>query len=323
MSKIVSDKKYKEDLRDKIAKLKAKRTAVIIVHNYQRDEVQEIADITGDSLALSQAAVKTDAKVIVFCGVHFMAESAAILNPDKTVLLPVKEAGCPLADMITVEKLRVLKDKYPGVPVVSYVNTTALIKAESDICCTSSNAVRIVQSLKGHDKVIFVPDKNLGMYVQSQVHDKEVILWEGFCPTHIKVQEEHIKAVKAAHPDAIVVAHPECNPEVIKVSDVITSTGGMIKYIKASPKKSFIIATESGLFYKLKKDNRDKEFFLPTEQLICPNMKLNTLGWVYHSLESMKYKVIVPPEVASRAKHCLDRMLEVSGEPSGSAISGV
>ncbi|MBL7068708.1 MAG: quinolinate synthase NadA [Candidatus Omnitrophica bacterium] len=318
-----SDKRYKEDLKSKIAKLKEEKKAVIIVHNYQRDEVQDIADITGDSLALSQAAVKTDAKVIVFCGVHFMAESAAILNPDKLVLLPVKEAGCPLADMITLEKLRAVKGKYPDAPVVCYVNTTAAIKAESDICCTSSNAVNIVRSLEDKKRVIFVPDKNLGKYVQSKVPDKEIILWEGFCPTHIKVQEEHIRKVKDLHPNALVIAHPECNSEVLDKSDVVTSTGGMIKYIKNSDRKKFIIATESGLFYKLKKDNIDKEFFLPTEQLICPNMKLNTLGWVYHSLEFLEYKVSVPQDIAKRAKLTLDRMLEVSGEPSGSAISGV
>jgi len=322
IQKAPSEERYKEELRAKIKKLKDKRKAVIIVHNYQRDEVQDIADITGDSLALSQAAVKTDAKVIVFCGVRFMAESAAILNPNKLVLLPVMEAGCPLADMITVDKIRALRKRYPGAPVICYVNTTAAVKAESDICCTSSNAVRIVQSLK-EKRVIFIPDKNLGRFVQTQVPDKEIILWEGFCPTHIKIQEEHIIESKKAHPGALVIAHPECNTEVLKLSDYITSTGGMIKYIKASDKKKFIIATESGLFYKLRKDNADKEFFLPTEQLICPNMKLNTLGWVYHSLEFLEYKVTVLPETAKRAKFTLDRMLEVSGEPSGAAISGV
>ncbi len=322
MSKILSEKQYADQIKAKINKLKAKRRAVIIVHNYQRDEIQDIADITGDSLALSQAAVKTEADIIVFCGVHFMAESAAILNPHKKVLLPVKEAGCPLADMITMEKLRSLKEEHPGAPVVCYVNTPAAIKAESDICCTSSNAVGIVNSLKAK-KIIFVPDKNLGMYVQSKVPDKEIILWEGFCPTHIKVQEEHIEAVKRTHPDAVVVSHPECNPEVLKISDYITSTAGMIKYVKASDKKRFIIATESGLFYKLKKDNVGKEFLLPTEQLICPSMKLTTLGWVLHSLEFLKYEVTVPSDIAEKARRSLDRMLEVSGEPSGSAISGV
>ncbi len=318
-----SEKRYVDQVKAKIKKLKTRREAVIIVHNYQRDEIQDIADITGDSLALSQAAVKTDAKVIVFCGVHFMAESAAILNPQKKVLLPVKEAGCPLADMITMERLRSLKKVHPGVPVVCYVNTPAAIKAESDICCTSSNAVKIVESLKGHKKVIFVPDKNLGIFVQSKLPDKEIILWEGFCPTHIKVQEEHIREAKRLHPDAVVVAHPECNPKVLRLSDHIASTGGMIKLTKASDRKRFIIATESGLFYKLRKDNADKEFFLPTEQLICPSMKLTTLGWVLHSLEFLKYEVKVPTERAVKAKRSLDRMLEVSGEPSGSAISGV
>ncbi len=322
MAKVMNEKTYIEELKEKIEKLKAKRKAVIIVHNYQRDEVQDIADITGDSLALSQAAVRTDAKIIVFCGVRFMAESAAILNPNKTVLLSVKEAGCPLADMITPEKLRTLKKRYPDAPVVCYVNTTAAIKAASDICCTSSNAVKIVQSLK-EKRLIFVPDKNLGKFVQSQLPDKEVILWEGFCPTHIKVQEEHIVKTKNAHPEAIVIAHPECNPEVLKMADVVTSTGGMIKHIKASSKKQFIIATESGLFYKLKKDNIDKEFFLPTEQLICPSMKLTTLGWVLNSLEFLKYEVRVPEDVTKKAKRVLDRMLEVSGEPTGAAISGV
>ncbi|MEE8359952.1 MAG: quinolinate synthase NadA [Candidatus Omnitrophota bacterium] len=323
MFKIDGEKRYEQDIKAKINKLKARRKAVIIVHNYQRDEVQDIADITGDSLALSQAAVKTDAEVIVFCGVHFMAESAAILNPKKKVLLPVKEAGCPLADMITVEKLRTLKEKCPGAPVVCYVNTTAEIKAESDICCTSSNAVRIVASLKDHKRVIFVPDKNLGMFVQSQLPDKEIILWEGFCPTHIKVQSEHIKEVKSVHPDAIVVAHPECNQEVLAMADYVMSTGGMIKHVNRSNNKNFIIATESGIFYKLKKDNPEKKFFLPTEQLICPSMKLTTLGWVLHSLEFLKYEVKVPSEIADKAKRSLDRMLEVSGEPSGAAISGV
>lgn len=317
------EKRYELEIKAKIEKFKKKRRAVIIVHNYQRDEIQDIADITGDSLALSQAAVKTDADVIVFCGVHFMAESAAILNPRKKVLLPVKEAGCPLADMITVEKLRALKSKHPGAPVVCYVNTTAEIKAESDICCTSSNAVKIVESLRDAKEVIFVPDKNLGMYVQSQITDKKIIPWEGFCPTHIKVQEEHIKEAKRVHPDALVVAHPECNPEVLKLADKVTSTSGMIKYAKSEKANKFIIATESGLFYKLKKDSGDKEFFLPTEQLVCPSMKLTTLGWVLHSLEYMKYEVTVPKEIAEKAKHSLDKMLEVSGEPSGAAISGV
>ncbi|KPK42057.1 MAG: quinolinate synthetase, partial [Omnitrophica WOR_2 bacterium SM23_29] len=235
-----SNKKYTEELREKILKLRKERNAVIIAHNYQRDEVQDIAEITGDSLALSQAAVRTDADVIVFCGVHFMAETAAILNPDKTVLLPVIEAGCPMADMITAEKLRAKRMEYPDAAVVCYVNTSARVKAESDICCTSSNALEIVKSLKDHKQIIFVPDKNLANYVKSQVPGKEIIPWKGFCPTHIRVQEEDIIEARKLHPDAEFVAHPECEPEVLALADHICSTGGMFKYVKSSKTKKFI-----------------------------------------------------------------------------------
>jgi len=315
------DQKYNETLKKKIEKLKVKRNAVIIAHNYQRDEIQEIADISGDSLALSQAAVRTDADVIVFCGVQFMAESASILNPDKKVLLPVIEAGCPLADMITPEKLRAKKKQYPGAAVVCYVNSSAEVKAESDIACTSSNAVEIVKSLKEKD-IIFVPDRNLGRYVQSQVPDKNIILWEGFCPTHIRVQEEDVLRAKDIHKDAEVIAHPECNPEVLALSDHICSTGGMFTYVRQSRSKEFIIATESGMLYKLQKDNPDKRFYLPTPHLVCANMKLITLGWVAHSLENMVYEVKVSGEVRDRAKKALDRMLAATGEKQGAAMAG-
>ncbi|MEI8176982.1 MAG: quinolinate synthase NadA, partial [Candidatus Omnitrophota bacterium] len=228
------DANYKSELRERIRKLKKSRNAVIIVHNYQRDEIQDIADITGDSLALSQAAIKTDAQVIVFCGVHFMAESAAILNPKKTVLLPVVEAGCPMADMITAEKLRMRKKQNPGAAVVCYVNSAAKVKAESDYCCTSSNAIDVVKAIP-NKKIIFVPDKNLALYVQSQLPEKEIIPWEGFCPTHIRVQEEDIREMKGLHPHAEVVAHPECNPEVLALADHICSTNGMFKYCREAP----------------------------------------------------------------------------------------
>ena len=316
-----SDLKYNEALKKKIEKLKKKRNAVIISHNYQRDEIQEIADISGDSLALSQAAVRTDADVIVFCGVQFMAESAAILNPDKTVLLPVMEAGCPLADMITPEKLRAKKKEYPGAAVVCYVNSSAEVKAESDIACTSSNAVQVVRALKEKD-IIFVPDKNLGRYVQSQVSDKNIILWDGFCPTHIRVQEEDIVKTKEAHPKAEVIAHPECNPAVLALADHICSTGGMFKYVKASDSQEFIISTESGMLYKLQKENPGKKFYLPTSHLICANMKLITLGWVAHALENMVYEIKVSDEVRDKAKKALDRMLAVTGEKPGAALAG-
>ena len=316
-----SDLKYNEALKKKIEKLKVKRNAVIIAHNYQRDEIQEIADISGDSLALSQAAVRTDADVIVFCGVQFMAESAAILNPDKKVLLPVMEAGCPLADMITPEKLRAKKREHPGAAIVCYVNSSAEVKAESDIACTSSNAVQVVRALKEKD-IIFVPDKNLGRYVQSQAPDKNIILWDGFCPTHIRVQEEDIVKAKNAHPGAEVIAHPECNPAVLALADHICSTGGMFTYVKKSAKNEFIISTESGMLYKLQKENPDKKFYLPTQNLVCANMKLITLGWVAHSLENLVYEIKVSDEVRDKAKKALDRMLAVTGEKQGAAIAG-
>lgn len=315
------DKKYIEKLKKRITELKKERNAVIIVHNYQRDEIQEIADISGDSLALSQAAVRTDAKVIVFCGVHFMAESASILNPGKMVLLPVKEAGCPMADMVNAEKLKAMKEKYPDAAIVSYVNSSALVKAQSDICCTSSNAIDVVKALKNR-QVIFVPDKNLGRYVQINLPDKEIILWEGFCPTHIRVQEEEVIEAKRAHPDAEFVAHPECNPGVLELADHVCSTGGMFKFVKMSMAKEFIIGTESGMLYKLKKDNPDKKFYMPTENLICPSMKLTTLGWVAHSLEMFVHEVKVEGKVAEGARKALERMLKVTGEAAGAAMSG-
>jgi len=315
------ESKYNESLKKTIAKLKKKRNAVIIVHNYQRDEIQEIADISGDSLALSQAAVRTDADVIVFCGVQFMAESAAILNPGKKVLLPVMEAGCPLADMITPEKLRAKKQQCPGAAVVCYVNSSAEVKAESDIACTSSNAIQVVRSLKEKD-VIFVPDKNLGRYVQSQVPEKNIILWDGFCPTHVRVQEEDIVRAKAAHPEAEVLAHPECNPGVLALADHICSTAGMFTYAKKSPAQEFIISTESGMLYKLNKESPGKKFYLPTAHLVCANMKLITLGWVAQSLEKMVYEIQVSDEIREKAKRSLDKMLAVTGEKSGVAVVG-
>jgi len=316
------DKKYIEDLKKKIDDLKAKRNAVIIVHNYQRDEIQDIADISGDSLALSKAAVRTDAETIVFCGVHFMAETAAILNPSKTVLLPVAEAGCPMADMITVEKLLTKKKEYPDAAVVCYVNSSAEIKAVSDICCTSSNAIEVVSSLKDHKQVIFIPDKNLGRYVQSQLPDKEIILWEGFCPTHIRLQEEEVAQTKKAYPEAEFIAHPECQPQVLALADHICSTGGMFTYVKESKAKEFIIGTEMGMLYRLKQENPGKKFYMPTQHLICPSMKLTTLGWVAHALEANEHIIKVPEDIAKKALVSIGRMLEISGEKKSAAIGG-
>ncbi|MFC1667602.1 quinolinate synthase NadA [Candidatus Omnitrophota bacterium] len=319
----MDDAKYRDNLKKKIQKLKKEKNAVIIVHNYQKDEIQDIADISGDSLALSQAAVRADAKVIVFCGVDFMAESASILNPDKIVLLPVKEAGCPMADMVTVERLKEKRKHHPKAAVVCYVNSSAVIKAESDICCTSSNAIEVVRSLKNHKEIIFIPDKNLGRYVQKNISDKKIILWEGFCPTHIRVSKEEVLKAKDFHPEAEILAHPECNPDVLSVSDHICSTGGMFKYVKTSKAKSFVIVTELGMLYGLKKANPNKDFYIPTERLVCPTMKLTTLGWVAHSLEAMEYQIRITGEIKERAYKTLMRMLKVSGEKSGAAISGV
>jgi quinolinate synthase len=316
-----SDKKYIENLKKKIARLKKERKAVIIVHNYQREEVQDIADHIGDSLALSQTAVNVDAEVIVFCGVHFMAESAAILNPEKKVLLPVKEAGCPMADMVTAEKLKVMRQKYPDAAVVCYVNSSARVKAESDICCTSSNAIEVVGSLP-NKQIIFVPDKNLGAYIQLNVPDKEIILWNGFCPTHIRLTEEEVLEAKKEYPRAEFVAHPECRPEVLALADKALSTGGMFKYIKNSSAREFIIGTERGLVYRLEKENSEKKFYLPSEHLVCANMKLITLGWVAHSLELMIHEITVPEEIREKAKLSLDRMLEVSKEKKWQVVAG-
>ncbi|MCM8784181.1 MAG: quinolinate synthase NadA [Candidatus Omnitrophica bacterium] len=305
------ERKYIEHLKQRISELKKERKAVIVVHNYQREEVQDIADYIGDSLELARSVINVDAEVIVFCGVHFMAESAVILNPEKKVLLPVKEAGCPMADMITAEKLKLIKQQHPDAAVVCYVNSSARVKAESDICCTSSNAIEVVRALP-HKKIIFVPDKNLGAYIQDNVKEKEIILWNGFCPTHIRLTEEEVIEAKKNYPQAQFIAHPECCPEVLALADEVLSTGGMFKYVKNSSAKDFIIGTERGVVCRLKKENPDKNFYLPSEHLVCANMKLITLGWVAHSLEFMVHEVNVPEEIRMKAKLALERMLEVS-----------
>lgn len=294
---------------DKINRLREEKRAVILVHNYQRGEVQDIADFTGDSLELSRRAAKTDAEVVIFCGVHFMAESAAILSPDKVVLIPVPEAGCPLADMITVEALRVKKKEHPQAAVVCYVNSSAEVKAESNICCTSTNAIQVVNSLK-EEKVIFIPDENLGRYVATQT-DKELIFWEGFCPTHYRVLPEDIIRAKEKYPQAKVVVHPECRLDVIMLSDEVLSTGGIIKYAQEAEVKEIIVGTEMGLVYRLQKENPHKKFYLATEKLICPNMKLTTLEKVANVLEKMEHRTVVPEEVRLRARQSLARMLKV------------
>jgi quinolinate synthase len=299
-----------ERLIEKIGQLKAERNAVILAHNYQPGEIQNIADFTGDSLALSVKAAATDADVIVFCGVKFMAETAAILSPGKTVLLPDKNAGCPMADMITGEQLRELKRKNPGALVVCYVNSSAEVKAESDYCCTSANAVEVVESLPKNSKIIFVPDQHLGRFVVEKT-GREMILWPGYCPTHAFITEDDIKKTRTAHPGAIVMAHPECTEPVKAVSDKLLSTGQMLKFAKQSDAKQFIIATEAGIIHTLKKENPDKEFYPATTRAICPNMKRITLDKVLWSLEDMHYKIIVPEDIAARAKNALEKMVAI------------
>jgi quinolinate synthase len=302
--------KYLESLKEEIASLRKERNAVILAHNYQRDEVQEIADFCGDSLGLSKQAARTDADVIVFCGVHFMAESAAILSPRKTVLLPVKEAGCPMADMIDVPALRELKREHPDASVVTYVNSTAAIKAESDVCCTSANAVEVVNSVAAK-KVIFTPDRNLAHYV-SRFSDKEIIPYDGFCPTHILIFAEAVKRTRAKHPNALFVAHPECTPDVVDLADKVCSTSGMYEFVKNSDADEFIIGTEMGILYRLRKQNPQKKFYLPSKHVLCPNMKMTTLDWLAQSLHYMCHRVEVPEDIRVKAKKALDRMLEVS-----------
>jgi len=304
-----AERKYRAEMMEKIAALKKKRNAVLLVHNYQRDEIQDIADIMGDSLGLARAAAETDKDVIVFCGVVFMAESASILNPRKTVLLPVKEAGCPLADMATVEELRKIKERFPDAAVVSYVNSSALVKAESDICCTSANAIKVVNSVK-EDRIIFVPDRNLGRYVAGHT-DKEIILWPGYCETHDRLRAADVLECKKKYPDAEVIAHPECRTEVLELADAALSTSGMLRYAEGSKAGTIIVGTEIGMGYRLKRENPDKTFIFPSECLICETMKMTTLDAVHNALENMVHEIRVDEETRRKANIALTRMLEV------------
>ena len=298
---------------DRIKKLKKEKNAVILAHNYQLPEIQDIADFVGDSLGLSIEAARTDAAIIVFCGVHFMAETAKILSPQKIVLLPDKNAGCPMADMIDAEELMSLQAKHPEAITVCYVNTSAAVKARCDYCCTSANATKIVQNILLNHKnkeIIFIPDKYLAQYVSAQVkHD--FIIWEGYCPTHAKIMPEHIMQAKILHPKAKVIVHPECRPEVTALADVVTSTEGMSKYIKKAPEMEFIIGTETGIIHRMKKENPDKIFHPVTEMAVCPNMKKITLEKVLWSLEDLSYEVIVPPDIMDKARLSIERMLQV------------
>jgi quinolinate synthase len=297
-----------ERLIENIEKLKQQRNAVILAHNYQPPEIQDLADFTGDSLGLSIKAAEADARVIVFCGVLFMAETAAVLSPGKTVLMPDKLAGCPLADMITADQLRKLKQQHPDAAVVCYVNSSAEVKAESDYCCTSSNAVEVVESLPADREIIFVPDQHLGRFVIEKT-SRELVLWPGYCHVHVVITEADITNVKANHPDAIVMAHPECTEPVKALADEVLSTGQMLKFAAKNSAKRFIVATEIGMIYALKRQNPQAEFIAASERAICPNMKRITVEKVLWSLEDMQYKVTLPDKVRVKAKKALDRMV--------------
>ena len=298
------------DLEKKIQALKKKRDAVILAHNYQLPEVQDVADFRGDSLELSRIAAKTSAKVIVFCGVHFMAETASILSPQKLVIMPDVSAGCPMANMITAEDLRELKREHPKAVAIGYVNTSAEVKAELDVCCTSTNAVAVVGAFKNKEEIIFVPDKYLADYVSKRT-GRKLISWNGFCPTHVKILPEDIRREKKFHPFAKVIVHPECLPQVVAMADAVLSTSQMSKYAQESEAKEFIVGTEVGLIYRLKKDNPQKEFYPASERAACPNMKRTTEEKILWALEELKEEVKVPDDIRSRARISIDRMLEI------------
>ena len=296
-------------LTERILRLKQERNAVILAHNYQLGEVQDIADFVGDSLELSRNAAKTKAEVIVFCGVHFMAETASILCPDMTVLLPDMHAGCPMANMITAARLRQKKRELPNATVVCYINSTAEVKAESEVCCTSANGVKVIESLDS-DEILFVPDQYLGHYISTKT-GKKMNLWPGYCPTHVRIQPQDIIRLKQEYPQAKAVVHPECRPEVIALADEVLSTGGMIRYAGREDVSEMIVGTELGIIYRLRKENPGKKFIPVSEQAVCPNMKLITLEKVLWSLEEMRPQVKVPESIRLKAKAAVDKMLAI------------
>lgn len=300
-----------KELIEKINKLKKEKNAVILAHCYQNVEIDEVADYVGDSLYLSQMAAKTNADIIVFAGVYFMAQTAKILNPTRKVLLPRLESGCRMADMITLEQLREFKSKFPKMPTVCYINSTAEVKSECDICCTSSNAVKIVDSLKA-DEILFLPDTYLGKWVEAKLGNVKVNTYPGFCPTHMQIRDKDVIAAREKYPNALVLAHPECHQSVTAIADYVGSTTGIMKFAKESANKQFIIATEKGVVDRLKRDYPEKEFILIKDSVICPNMKWNTLTDIYNALDREEHEITVEEEMAQKALTCIDRMLEVS-----------
>ena len=300
------------ELTDKIKKLKEEKNAVILAHNYQLPEIHDIADFVGDSLGLSMSAAKTDAEIIVFCGVHFMAETAKILSPKKTVLLPDKNAGCPMADMINADDLKSLKAAHPKAVSLCYVNTSAAVKAQCHYCCTSANALKMVQNiLKNNDEIIFIPDKYLAQYVADQV-GRKFITWEGYCPTHARILPENIIQAQKLHPRAKVLVHPECKPQLTELADVVASTEKMCAYVQNTPDTEFIIGTEIGIIHRMKKENPEKSFYPASDKATCPNMKRITLEKVLWSLEDLTYEITVPQDIMDKARLSIERMLQVT-----------
>jgi quinolinate synthase len=299
-----------ENLVEQIAKLRRELNAIILAHNYQRPEVQNIADYIGDSLELSRKAAATDAEVIVFCGVHFMAETAKILSPEKTVLLPDREAGCPMADMITADQLEREKAKYPGVKVVCYVNSSAAVKAGSDICCTSANAVQVVQAIDRERPILFVPDQYLGHYAMRKA-GKEMHLWPGYCPTHMKIGVNDVIRKREQYPQAKVLVHPECRPDVIDAADEALSTGGIIRYARSYEGSTLIIGTETGILHRLRKENPAVEYVPVSKRGLCPNMKRITLEKILWSMAAMKPQIEIPEDIRQRALTAVERMLRL------------
>lgn len=301
-----------KDLTGRLEKLKERRNAIILAHNYQRPEVQDAADFIGDSLGLARTANKTDADVILFCGVHFMAEMAAIINPERTVLLPDPNAGCPMADMINVRQLCELKAEHPGAAVICYVNSTAAIKAQSDVCCTSANAPDIMASFPAGQKIIFVPDKSLGSWAAKKLGRENVILWDGYCPTHHRILARDIRELKAKHPEALVAVHPECTEDVIELADEVGSTSGILKFACEGGAQEVIMGTEIGMLHRIKRECPDVKVYPASPLADCPDMKLNMLEKMVWSLEDDEYKVSVAPEIAEGAKRAIERMLEIT-----------
>ncbi|MFW5802760.1 MAG: quinolinate synthase NadA [Verrucomicrobiota bacterium] len=298
-------------LIDRINRLRRERNAVILAHNYTIGEVQDCADFVGDSLGLSRQAAETDADVIVFCGVHFMAETAAILSPSKRVIMPDAHAGCPMADMVTPSALREMQAKHPGCVTVTYVNSSAAVKALSDVCCTSANAVKVVSQVPEDRTVLFVPDQNLGSYVASRL-DRELVLWPGFCPTHHRILPETVEEARAAHPGARLVVHPECRPSVVALADAVDSTTGILRYCRESDAKEFLVGTEIGILHRLEKENPGKAFHALAPTMTCPNMKRNNLERILWCLQDLAPQVEVPPETAESARRPIERMLEIT-----------